>query len=606
MFGKNQNFLKSKKKNNTKTKRKFLKSPKDEKDIIIPNIFLLGRDLNYLQEIKELFQNFNYNVIGIETNSEDAYGKIEKIHPDIILLDTNLEGDQFKLHDKIEKLSIPIVFISDVIGDELESKILSTAPYGFLIKPVSENELKRTIDVALKKHSSNIENVLKAQDRIKQKNSELVIEKLSSFVLLAVSIFLIATGIITQNVTWLQWLLFIVFSIIIFLAIVSLFKQEKPIPWKVPPFVSLIIPAHNEENTIESTIRSISNLDYKLNGKDNFEILVVNDGSDDNTGEILHDLKKEISSLRIISRFPPISGRGKGFVLNDALKLSQGKIIGVFDADTHVKPDFLNKIIPYLNDTGVQGVQSRVKMFNKDKNFLTRMQHVEFEVFGNILKSKDILGKSGVLGGNGQFVKKSATMKAGLWDGFAVTEDLNLTIKLILNGGKIRYCGETAIYQEAVYSWKALFRQRSRWATGNFETLFIYFPQILSSSIPFFKKFIIIDHISFYAINLFVFFGFIVFLVNILAWFVFNQATVFHMNAPIIIGIITFLAFFPQAIISLSKDKKTLVRFFKDLLGYWLFCFHLIPLFFQTMYIMITRRKRNWSKTVHMGEEELE
>ena len=89
-------------------------------------------------------------------------------------------------------------------------------------------------------------------------------------------------------------------------------------------------------------------------------------------------------------------------------------------------------------------------MFNKNENFLARMQHVEFSTFGTTLIAKDNLDHTGFLGGNGQFVKKQAIIESGKWDGFAVTEDLNVAIKIILNGGKIRYCGEVAVYQEAL------------------------------------------------------------------------------------------------------------------------------------------------------------
>ena len=91
---------------------------------------------------------------------------------------------------------------------------------------------------------------------------------------------------------------------------------------------------------------------------------------------------------------------------------------------------------------------------------------------------------------------------------------MNLAIKIILNGGQIRYCGECAVYQEAVTEWRAFFRQRIRWAIGNFETLFVYLPQIVRSKISIGKKYNIIEHISFYSFNLLIFFGFLVTLVT--------------------------------------------------------------------------------------------
>ena len=158
------------------------------------------------------------------------------------------------------------------------------------------------------------------------------------------------------NVTWLQWVLFIPAAILIFLAIVSLKKQDSVEEWEVPPFVTCLIPAHNEEFTIEETVRSIASMDYYYNGKINYELIVINNGSEDRTGEILTSLKDEFPHLKIITRVPPRSGKGKGFVLNDGLEISKGEVIAVFDADTRVEPDFLTIIIPYLNDPEVQGV----------------------------------------------------------------------------------------------------------------------------------------------------------------------------------------------------------------------------------------------------------
>jgi 1,2-diacylglycerol 3-beta-glucosyltransferase len=345
-------------------------------------------------------------------------------------------------------------------------------------------------------------------------------------------------------------------------------------------------------------------MDYTWDGEPNFELIVVNDGSTDDTGKILSKLKEDIPVLRIITRQPPKSGKGKGFVLNDALSLSNGEIIGVFDADTKVEKDFLNIVIPYLNDEKVAGVQTRVKMYNKDENFLANMQHVEFESFGNTLTAKDNLGKSGFLGGNGQFVKKKSIIDCGKWDGFAVTEDLNLSVKILINGEQIRYCGETAVYQEAVTDWSSFFRQRTRWAIGNFETIFIYLPKILKSKLPLTKKYGIIEHVSFYAFNLFIFFGFVVSVVNLISWFIFDGVTIIRMDAPWIVGLISTIAFVPGISIAVVREGGGILKYIKDVAGYWIYCFHLIPLFFETMFKMIIRKERKWAKTKHKGKEE--
>ncbi|MDY2744842.1 MAG: glycosyltransferase [Methanosphaera sp.] len=570
----------------------------------IPKVYIVSKNKKAIRNIEKTLTNEHYDLVGISDNSEEALYFIEENLPDIVFLSLDINGKKNgeELGKLINKLDIPIIYIFNIEDNLTQSNFIETN-YGFIFDEYSTNEIKFVIKVALKKHTSNVKTVIDVKSRMTKKNIELGIEKLYSGLLLVLSIILIISGIIAKNVTFLQWIIFIPSVMMIFLAVISLFKMEEPKPYDKPPFVSIIIPAHNEQYTIEDTVRSIVNMDYTYNGKPNYELIVVNDGSDDKTGEILSDLKKEYPHLRIITRKPPKSGKGKGFVLNDALALSYGSILGVFDADTWVKPDFLTKLIPYLNNPKVQGVQCRVRMYNKDYNFLTNMQDVEFSGFGNILRAKDNLKFNGFLGGNGQFVKKDAIIKAGKWDGFAVTEDLNLSVKLLISGGEIRYCPEVSVYQEAVDNWHDFMKQRVRWAMGNFETLFVYFSRILTCKLPFYKKVGIIFHISNYAFNLFIFIGFLIFIINIIGWFVLHIPTVIRMEAPLIIGIISAVGFFPGISIALIRDDKKYLKFIKDLIEYWIYCFHLIPLFFITMWDMITRVERRWAKTTHKGIE---
>lgn len=568
----------------------------------VPRIYIISKNNLIVKNIKNTIKKEHYDCIGISDNIEDSLRFIEDKLPDLVFISFDL--DDGSIGKNINKLDIPLIYIFSKDDNLKQNNVLLTMDYGFIFEDSDLNEIKFAMKIALKKHENNVKSVVNVKSKINEKNIELGIEKLYSALLLVLSVFLILSGIISKNVTFLQWIIFIPSVIMIFLALVSLFKMDEPTPYEVPPFVSVIIPAHNEQYTIESTVRSIANIDYNYKGKANYEVIVVNDGSEDKTGEILSNLKNEFSNLRIITRKPPKSGKGKGFVLNDALTLAHGSIIGVFDADTQVHPDFLEKLVPYLNNPKVKGVQSRVRMYNKDYNFLTNMQDVEFSGFGNILRAKDNLKFNGFLGGNGQFVKKDAIINSGKWDGFAVTEDLNLSVKILITGGEIRYCPEVAVYQEAVDNWGDFMRQRVRWAIGNFETLFVYFSSILSSKLPLFKKIGIITHISNYAFNLFIFVGFIIFIINILAWFIFHIPTVIRMEAPLLIGVISAVGFFPGIIIALLRDDKKYLKFIIDLIEYWLYCFHLIPLFFKTMWVMITRVERKWDKTTHKGMED--
>ena len=567
-----------------------------------PRIFAISQNSEMLSTVEEYIDNYDYDYVGSASDKSDIFKKVEELSVNLIFLDSEIEGiDLIELTDDLELYNIPVIIIIGDLFNETIDKLLMSNPFGYLIKPLDEDELQRAMAVALRKHEQNLKSVNEAQSKLQEKSTELLIEKSDSSLLLILCISLIIIAVLSRNATWLQWVLLIPTGAKLINSIVSLKKQEKPEPLKEYPFVSIFIPAHNEEFTIEDTIRSVCQIDYhNEEGEPQYELIVVNDGSTDSTGEILSRLKSEFPQLKIVTRHPPRSGKGKGFVLNDALTLSRGEIIGVFDADTQIKPDYLKKVIPYIHDD-IEGVQTRVKMFNKNENFLARMQHVEFTTFANTLIAKDNLDHTGFLGGNGQFVRKQAIIDSGRWDGFAVTEDLNLAIKIILNGGKISYCGDCAVYQEAVTDWKAFFRQRTRWAIGNFETLFVYFPQILRSKISITKKFNVIEHISFYSFNLLIFFGFIITILNAISWFFFHNVTLIRMEAPFIVGILSAVAFFPGIIFSLARDKLGFFEAIKDIVKYYIYCFHLIPLFFLTMYSMMSRKERKWSKTVHKG-----
>lgn len=557
-------------------------------------------------DLKGNLEKSGYHITDIVDNAEDAIKSAKENPPYLVLLDINLKGEKsgISIAEEINLLSIPIVYLTAQTDDATSNEAIETAPYAYVTKPFNKRDLEYTIALAINKSLNNMGQIYKVEDKVKEKNVEMKIEKINVLVIFGGSLILIIVGLLSRNVTWLQWLLFIPAAIMIFLAVFSLLKQPGVKEYDVNPYVTIIVPAHNEEYTIRGCVDSLANIDYTLNGEKNYELIIINDGSEDNTAQVLHDLKEKHDFIKIITRVPPRSGKGKGFVLNDGLEISKGEVVAVFDADTQVEPDFLNIIIPYLNEKKVDGVQCRVKMYNKEENFLTRMQHVEFAGFGNTVRAKDILGKAGFLGGNGQLVKKDAIKKCGGWDGFAVTEDLNLSVKLMIKGGAIRYCGETCVYQEAVPSWRQLFRQRTRWAIGNFETLFIYTPLILRAPIPAFRKFGIIEHVAFYGLNMLVFFGFLVFIFNVIAWIVFGHSVFIRMEAPLMIGALSAFGFFPGVFITLSRDRVSIIRTLIDAIGYWIYCFHLIPLFFLTFYQMISRKKRVWAKTVHTGEDE--
>ena len=135
------------------------------------------------------------------------------------------------------------------------------------------------------------------------------------------------------------------------------------------PFISIMIPAHNEESVITYTVENIRKSDYP-----NYEIILIDDRSDDNTYSVIKGLADKFENVRCMKRengaFP-----GKSAVLNDALVMAKGEAILVFDADATIDPDFISKLVPNLEPDDVGAVQARKVIRNADTNILTKCQN---------------------------------------------------------------------------------------------------------------------------------------------------------------------------------------------------------------------------------------
>ncbi|MBM4240993.1 MAG: glycosyltransferase family 2 protein [Euryarchaeota archaeon] len=415
----------------------------------------------------------------------------------------------------------------------------------------------------------------------------------------AIVIVLTIYGFVTGDITWLQCILAFLAIYSIIITVTSIMPSLKPERTDLKPFVSIIIPAHNEENTIERCVRSTATIDYVVGGIKNYEVVVVDDGSTDRTPETLKKLEKRYSFLKVVTRIPPDAGKGKGYALNDGLRVCRGGRMVVLDADAKVDSNFLSKAIPYLNMENVAGIQPKVRMHNASQNMLTSLQDDEFATFNKIIqKGRDILDGATALGGNGQITTRRIMEAVGGWTNSAVTEDLDLSIKLLLNGWRIRYCDETVIYQEAVPTWRALFKQRVRWAEGHLESFFVFgWAIITAKNIPLSKKFDIFLYLS--GINM-LFFIMLSYFYGIIQMGFFLT---FSSKLPSFVWILSSLAFFPAVIIGLylEIDRRPHIIIYRTI-RFWLYCLHWIPVLFVACIKLIIRKERKWDKTHHTGE----
>jgi len=267
-------------------------------------------------------------------------------------------------------------------------------------------------------------------------------------------------------------------------------KVPVPLVGAEPGLFVFVVPALNEAAVIERTVSCL----LAACG-DRGRVLVINDGSDDGTAEIIDSLRRaDEEKLWVFTRSLPQARRGKGRALNDAYAMLRAKfaregidpasvILGIVDADGRVEPNVLDHIGPYFRNPAVGAVQLLVRIRNRDR-LLTRFQDYEFMLFSALTQTaREHVGSVG-LGGNGQFTRLGALTTLGEepWSE-CLTEDLDLGVRLAIAGWSNRFCGEKFVDQQGLNSLPLLLRQRTRWAQGHFQCWRLI-PRIVASQLP--------------------------------------------------------------------------------------------------------------------------
>ena len=223
------------------------------------------------------------------------------------------------------------------------------------------------------------------------------------------------------------------------------------------PFVSLLVPAHNEEAVIAASVRAMLAIDYPA-----FEVIVIDDGSDDGTLAALAPLLTD-ARLRVVHKN---ANEGKAMALNDALPLARGEILLGLDADAEPDAQLLNWIVPHFDSPRVAAVTGNPRVRNT-LTFLARIQSVEFSSIISLLRrAQRIWGRIVTVSGVVAALRKSAVVDVGGFSPNMPTEDIELTWKLQKRHYDVRYEPRAICWMAVPQSYRGLFRQRLRWARG--------------------------------------------------------------------------------------------------------------------------------------------
>jgi len=234
--------------------------------------------------------------------------------------------------------------------------------------------------------------------------------------------------------------------------------------------VSVLIPAYNEEDSIKGTVEAVLKSDYK----NILEIIVINDGSTDNTRKIVEGVMKKNKLVKILNK----KNSGKADSINQALKIAKGELVVIMDADSYICSDAIGKMIGFFDDKDVASVTGRILVKNKDK-MLEKLQASEYAMIAFSRKLLEFVEGIWVTPGALSMYRKDALLKVGGFDVKNITEDVEITWRLIKNGYKIRMCLAAGTYTIVPNRAKKWWRQRIRWDIGGIQTVLKYKSEML-------------------------------------------------------------------------------------------------------------------------------
>lgn len=278
-------------------------------------------------------------------------------------------------------------------------------------------------------------------------------------------------GTIGATVTALGWIFLFAISIGILravvlsaLALVQARREGRMLFPDVDPdrFVTVMIPAFNEEAVIERSIRTVlASTDVRI------EIIVIDDGSKDRTSEIVASAFADEPRVRLLT----LENGGKARALNRGLELATGEIVIALDADTQFEPTTIARLARWFGDPKLGAVAGNAKVGNR-VNLVTKWQALEYITAQNLeRRALASLNAMTVVPGAVGAWRLEAIRSVGGYPDDTLAEDQDLTIAIQRAGWKVHYDQFAVAWTESPENFKGLAKQRYRWAYGTLQCL---------------------------------------------------------------------------------------------------------------------------------------
>jgi biofilm PGA synthesis N-glycosyltransferase PgaC len=257
-------------------------------------------------------------------------------------------------------------------------------------------------------------------------------------------------------------------------SLIYFFRRERgkptrvnPPPLKEYPFVSLIVPCHNEGEQVRETLMQLNAQIYP-----DFEIIAVNDGSRDDTGARLEALQEELPRLRVIHL---ASNQGKAMGLRMAAVAARGDFLVCIDGDAMLDEYAAHWMMSHMMEGPRVGAVTGNPRIRNRSTLLGKLQVGEFSsIIGLIKRAQRIYGSIFTVSGVIVCFRKSAVHDVGYWSTDMVTEDIDISWRLQMRHWDIRYEPNALCWILMPETLRGLWKQRLRWAQGGVEVILRY------------------------------------------------------------------------------------------------------------------------------------
>lgn len=237
---------------------------------------------------------------------------------------------------------------------------------------------------------------------------------------------------------------------------------------KTTPLVTILVPAHNEEDTLRGAVASIAALHYH-----HFEVVLIDDKSDDQTLAIMGELQREYQGKMTVKIVPIEVNQGKANALNQGLKVATGEYVLGIDSDSILDYQSLSELVKTLNsDENIGAVAGKPVVRNRT-TIMGRLQLLEYIGVIDIIKKAQafLTGRITTVSGVIVAFRRQALESVGGWNAAVMTEDIDITWRMYRHGWQVRYEPRAICWILVPESIRNLIRQRQRWSRGGLEVL---------------------------------------------------------------------------------------------------------------------------------------